>query len=44
MIKKKGSKYVVATRSGKVISKPKSKKKARAQLAAIEIAKHRRGK
>lgn len=44
MIRKKGSHYVVTTRSGKQISKPKTKKKALAQLGAIEASKARRSR
>lgn len=46
MIKKKGSEYVVTTKSGKkVLGEHKSKKKAVKQLQAIEISKkERKGK
>ena len=44
MIKKKGSKFVVTSKSGKQLSKPTTKKKAMRQLRAIEASKARRGK
>ena len=39
MIKKQGSKFVVASSTGKKLSKPKTKKKAVKQLRAIEYYK-----
>lgn len=44
MITKEGSKWVVKSTTGKVLGKHDTKKKAEAQLAAVEISKHRRGK
>lgn len=45
MIKKRGSKYAVTDKSGKkTLGTHSSKKKALAQLRAIEISKKKRGK
>lgn len=45
MVKKQGNKFVVTNKSGtKVLGTHKTKKEANAQLAAIEISKHKRGK
>ena len=44
MIKKNKSGYTVTCKSGKTLGKHKTKKKARKQLAAIEISKKKRKK
>ena len=44
MIKKQGEKWVVTTKSGRVLGKHDSEKKALRQLAAIEASKARRKK
>lgn len=43
MIRKKGSRYVVKSESGKTMSKPTSKKKALKRLRQIEYFKHAHG-
>ena len=42
VVKKKGSKYVVESKSGKRLGTHDTKKKADAQLAAIEISKRKK--
>ena len=44
MIKKEGSKYVVTSKSGKVLGKHATKAEATKQLQAVEISKKKRGK
>lgn len=45
VIEKDGSEYVVKTEDrSRVLGKHKTKKEAQAQLAAIEISKHKAGK
>lgn len=44
MIVKRGKYHVVISMAGKVLGRHKSRKKAVAQLAAIEASKARRGK
>lgn len=43
MIRKRGSKYVVLSKKGKVLGTHPSKAQAQKQLAAIEASKARRG-
>jgi len=44
MIKKKGSKYIVTSESGKVLGTHDTKEKAQKQLAAVEISKAKKKK
>ena len=41
MIRKQGSKYVVKSKSGRNLSKPTTKAKAKKRLAQVEYFKHK---
>ena len=41
MIRKQGSKYVVKSKSGRSLSKPTTKAKAKKRLAQVEYFKHK---
>ncbi len=42
MMKKRGRQFVVTTESGRVLGSHKTEAEAKAQLAAVEISKHKR--